>query len=107
MNAKRAGPKANADVFEAIAHPARRRIVQRLSRGPAPVHELVRGAGMTQQAVSKHLRVLSDAGVAIAERQGQENVYCLVPAQLMKVRAWLDSFWNEKLVALKTIAEEE
>ena len=52
MNAKRAGSKANADVFEAIAHPARRRIVQRLSRGPAPVHELVRGAGFTELRVS-------------------------------------------------------
>jgi DNA-binding transcriptional ArsR family regulator len=99
--------KAKTDAFEAIAHPARRRIVQRLSRGPAPVHELVHGAGMTQQAVSKHLRVLSDAGLAIAERRGQENVYYLVPAQLMKVRAWLDSFWSEKLSTLKTIAEEE
>ncbi len=98
---------AKSDVFEAIAHPARRRIVQRLSRGPAPVHELVRGAGMTQQAVSKHLRVLSEAGVAVSERQGQENIYYLVPAQLMKVRAWLDSFWSEKLQTLKTIAEEE
>lgn len=103
----RAKAQTRTDAFEAIAHPARRRIVQRLSRGPAPVHELVRGAGMTQQAVSKHLRVLSDAGVAIAERRGQENVYHLVPAQLLKVRAWLDSFWNDRLATLKAIAEEE
>jgi DNA-binding transcriptional ArsR family regulator len=107
MSSKLASLKKSGDVFDAIAHPARRRIVQRLSRGPAPVHELVRGAGMTQQAVSKHLRILSDTGLAVAERRGQENVYHLAPAQLMKVRNWLDSFWSGKLATLKTIAEEE
>lgn len=95
-----------ADVFDAIAHPVRRRIVRRLSRGPAPVHELTQGFPITQQAVSKHLRVLTEAGVAVAQRRGQENVYRLVPASLAKVRTWLDSFWSEKLSSLKSIAEE-
>jgi DNA-binding transcriptional ArsR family regulator len=99
--------RAASDVFDAIAHPVRRRIVQRLGRGPAPVHELVSGFDITQQAVSKHLRVLTDAGVAVSHRRGQENVYHLVPSSLKKVRTWLDSFWNERLATLKSIAEEE
>src|SRR5690242_14362586 len=103
----RAAKSPRSDVFDAIAHPVRRRIVQRLGRGPAAVHELQGSFDITQQAVSKHLRVLADAGVAISHRRGQENVYYLVPESLKKVRAWLDSFWNERLASLKSIAEEE
>jgi DNA-binding transcriptional ArsR family regulator len=95
------------DVFDAIAHPVRRRIVQRLGRGPAAVHELCAGFDITQQAVSKHLRVLTESGVAAAQRQGQENIYRLVPKELAKVRDWLDSFWTDKLSTLKSIAEED
>lgn len=103
MNAR----ATSSDVFDAIAHPVRRRIVQRLGRGPAAVHELQGSFDITQQAVSKHLRVLSEAGVAVSRRRGQENVYYLVPESLKKVRTWLDSFWNERLASLKSIAEEE
>jgi DNA-binding transcriptional ArsR family regulator len=95
------------DIFDAIASPVRRRIVRELARGPAPVHRLQAKFDITQQAISKHLRVLTGAGLAYAERRGQENVYHLLPAALVKVQTWLDSFWSEKLSTLKSIAEEE
>ncbi len=85
----------------------RRRIIRRLARGPAAVHELTSSFEITQQAISKHLRVLSAAGVAHAERRGQENVYFLNPKPLREVKAWLDGFWTGKLETLKTIAEED
>ena len=102
----RTAKSLRSDVFDAIAHPVRRRIVQRLGRGPAAVHELTGDFDITQQAVSKHLRVLTEAGVALAQRRGQENVYYLAPQSLKKVRTWLDSFWSERLASLKSIAEE-
>ena len=95
------------DIFDAIASPVRRRIVRELARGPAPVHQLQQRFDITQQAVSKHLRVLTNTGLAHAERRGQENVYHLNPKPLREVRAWLDGFWTGKLENLKAIAEED
>jgi DNA-binding transcriptional ArsR family regulator len=94
------------DIFDAIASPVRRRIVRELARGPTPVHQLQLRFDITQQAVSKHLRVLTATGLVHAERRGQENVYHLNPKALREVRVWLDGFWSGRLQTLKAIAEE-
>jgi DNA-binding transcriptional ArsR family regulator len=98
---------AARSVYEAISHPVRRRILDRLSKGSAPVHEIVRQFDMTQQGVSKHLRILSEAGLTRSRREGQENIYFLNAAPLNDVREWLETFWRGKLDRLKAIAEED
>lgn len=94
-------------VYDAISHPARRRILDELSKKAAPVHELVGCFDMSQQGVSKHLRILTDAGLARSARQGQENVYYLNAAPLKEVQSWLKEFWKERLHGFKAVAEEE
>jgi DNA-binding transcriptional ArsR family regulator len=98
---------AASDVYVAISHPVRRRILDALSEGPAPVHALCGRFPVTQQAISKHLRVLTQSGLAGSERRGQENVYHLNVAPLNEVRAWLSEFWAAKLDSLKALAEGE
>jgi DNA-binding transcriptional ArsR family regulator len=96
----------SSTVYAAISHPVRRKIMHALADGPAPVHELGRSFAISQQAVSKHLRVLSDAGLTRSERRGQENIYHLNAAPLNEVRNWLNEFWAMRLEGLKAIAEE-
>jgi DNA-binding transcriptional ArsR family regulator len=98
---------AERSVYDAISHPVRRRILDELSKNAAPVHALVECFDISQQGVSKHLRILTDAGLAQSRRQGQENIYHLNTAPLEEVRDWLKDFWKERLHGFKTVAEEE
>jgi len=94
---------AHSDVFLAIAHPARRAILDRLRRGEQPVTELAAPFAMTLPAVSQQLRVLRRAGLVQERRQGRQRVYRLNPEPLREVRDWMrmyDRFWTKKLAGL-------
>jgi DNA-binding transcriptional ArsR family regulator len=75
------------DAFAALADPVRRALLQRLALGPARVVDLAAGQTISRPAVSKHLRLLTDAGLATAEDHGRERHYRVVPAGLDPVRA--------------------
>ena len=93
-----------ADPFTILAEPARRRILEELRRGERPVGELVDALGMRQPAVSKHLRVLRDAGVVSARVDAQRRLYRLEPAPLRALDVWLAPYrilWSEGLDALE------
>lgn len=94
---------AGEDVFTAIAHPVRRRLLDLLAEGEQPVNRLATRFEMSRPAVSQHLRVLLDAGLVGERRDGRERRYRLHPAALLQVRDWLasyDRFWQERLAAL-------
>ena len=94
--------------FSAIADPARRRIVERLAAGEKTAGELGEGFAMSQPAVSKHLRVLREAGLVVARAEAQRRLYRLNPAPLAEVDAWLArcrDFWKESLDSLKEYVE--
>ena len=93
------------DVFSAIADPTRRRILELLGRRPEAVGELAARFDISRPAISKHLRVLSEAGLVRAEADGRRNIYALEPAPFAAVRDWLDGFWNERLALLKRLSE--
>ena len=78
--------------FLALADPARRAMIARLSRGPATVNELAEPFTMTVQAVSKHIGVLEAAGLVSRTRDAQRRPVHLVPAALEKLTAWIDSY---------------
>jgi DNA-binding transcriptional ArsR family regulator len=78
------------DAFDALADPIRRDLLRRLSLGPARVVDLTAAYDVTRPAVSRHLRLLTEAGVAKAEDRGRERHYRLVRAGLDPVRALLD-----------------
>jgi len=86
----------------------RRRIVERLASGEKTAGELGAGFAISQPAVSKHLRVLRQAGLVVTRAQAQRRLYSLNPAPLTEVDAWLArcrNFWQERLDSLKAYVE--
>jgi DNA-binding transcriptional ArsR family regulator len=78
--------------FMALADPVRRRIVARLSRGPATVNELAEPFEITKQAVSKHIQVLEHAGLVTRTRDAQRRPVHLDAAGLEALTAWIDRY---------------
>jgi DNA-binding transcriptional ArsR family regulator len=104
------GADANPDVFRAIADPTRRALLDALRDGPKPVNRLAAGFDMSRPAISKHLRILKDAGVVEESRHGREHLYALRPLYLQPVEHWLNGyrrFWIGHLDALKTYLEDK
>jgi len=99
----------NAPVFAALGDQTRLRLVARLGlEGPLSISRLSDGAGVTRQAVTKHLRVLADAGLARGLRQGREQFWELETAQLAEARRSLERIsqrWDEALGRLKESLE--
>jgi DNA-binding transcriptional ArsR family regulator len=95
------------DGFAALADPTRRRIFERLARGPRAVNELADGLPVTRPAVSQHLKVLKDAGLVLDEREGTRRVYRIDLKGVLAMRRYLDRFWDDALAAFKTAVEEE
>lgn len=94
----------NASLFETIAEPTRRRVLDLLRERDRTVNELVEVLGMSQPAVSKHLRVLRDAGLVEARVDAQRRIYTLCPGPLADVDAWLEpyrKFWRGRLSSLQ------
>jgi DNA-binding transcriptional ArsR family regulator len=86
--------------FEALAEPNRRRILDLLRSGERPVGELVEALGVSQPAVSKHLRVLRDAGLVAARPQAQRRLYRIRPIPLQEIDSWLAPYrhlWESRL----------
>ena len=91
-------------VFDIIAEPNRRAILSLLLSSEQSVGEIERQLDMTQPTVSKHLRVLREAGFVEARVEAQRRVYRLRPEPLMEVDAWLAPFrrfWSARVDALE------
>lgn len=87
-------------IFEVLSLPARREIIDRLRGGPKSVGELVEELGISQPIMSKHLRVLRDAGFVTARAEAQRRLYELRPEPLKEVAEWLEPYrwmWEERL----------
>lgn len=99
-----------SDVFNAIAEPRRREIVDLLALGAErDVTELVLKLGLPQPAVSKHLGVLRKVGVVAVHKAGQRRVYRLNPQELKPVHDWIqhfERFWTDQLASIKKAAEQ-
>jgi DNA-binding transcriptional ArsR family regulator len=95
---------AMATTFEVLAEPRRREILDLLRAGERPVGELVDHLPLTQPTVSKHLRVLREAGLVDVRRDAQRRWYRLRPEPLVEVDMWLEPyrrFWEQRLDALE------
>lgn len=97
------------DVFMAISHRARRRMLDLLTDADRSVGDVAAHFDMSRPAVSQHLRVLLDAGLVTEQRHGRERRYHFVPQRLAPVRNWLalyERFWDDRLERLtKTLAK--
>ncbi|HWO73108.1 MAG TPA: metalloregulator ArsR/SmtB family transcription factor [Dehalococcoidia bacterium] len=90
--------------FEVLAEPSRRRILDLLQRAERPVGELVQELSLSQPAVSKHLRVLREAGLVAVRADGQRRLYRLRLEPLQEIEEWLRPYrrmWAERLDALE------
>ena len=86
-------------VFDALGEPVRRRILELLHDGPTPVGQLAERLPVGRPAVSKHLRVLSNAGLIEHRSVGTRNLYLLAPAGLTAAQQWLTRTWDTALGA--------
>jgi DNA-binding transcriptional ArsR family regulator len=97
-------PDREPDVFGAISHPARRRMLDLLVEADLSVNTIAGHFQMSRPAVSQHLRILLEAGLVTEQRQGRERRYRLVPARLGPVRDWIahyERFWDDHLQRLQ------
>lgn len=79
------------DVFAALAHPVRRGIVERLSGGSATVGEVTGGFGVSKPTISRHLRILEEAGVVSRVIDGRSHRLALEPRALAEAAGWIES----------------
>lgn len=91
----------------AIADPIRRRVLELVRDREVPAGELAAQFDVSRPAVSRHLRVLREAGLVHERRLGKLRLYRADPAPLAELRSWLETYWDDRLVALKQLAEEE
>jgi DNA-binding transcriptional ArsR family regulator len=100
----------NLSAFEVVAEPARRHIIELLAHGERPAGELVAALSISQPGVSKHLRVLREAGFVRVRGDGQRRLYSLRPGPLSEIDAWLQplrQYWSDKLDALERHLDTE
>ena len=95
---------AELAVLEVIAEPTRRRILDAVRDGERSVGELVRAVGMHQPGVSRHLKVLRDAGLVEVRPDAQRRLYRLRPEPLIELDEWLEPYraeWARRLDSLE------
>ncbi|OCA84026.1 transcriptional regulator [Bacillus sp. FJAT-27225] len=96
------------DVFQAIADPTRREILQLLAEKERPISEITSHFPMSRTAIAKHLHVLSEAKLVSGRKVGREKIFQLRPEPLTELKQWLafyEKFWENKLSVLKHIVE--
>lgn len=100
-----------APVFAALGDQTRLHLVRRLcDDGPLSIARLSDGAGVTRQAITKHLNALADAGVVRSTRRGRERIWELRPKQLEMASRYLDEVseqWDAAIGRLRAFLEEE
>lgn len=95
--------------FAALGDPARRSIVLSLAGGAATVRDIAAPFDMTRPAISRHLRVLKDAGIVKSTASGRENWYSLSDGAFQDVEDWISEvhdMWGDALGSLKQFVEE-
>lgn len=97
------------DVFQAIADPTRRKVLQLLAEGDLPISEITSHFSMSRTAIAKHLHILSEAELVSGRKVGREKRFRLQPEPLAELKQWLsfyDQFWDNKLSILKHVIED-
>jgi len=97
------------ETLQALAEPNRFQIVELLRDGPRPVGDMVHRLGLRQPQVSKHLRVLSDAGLVDVRVDAQRRIYALRAAPLKELEVWIERYrrvWEGNFQRLDGVLQE-
>src|SRR5687767_4410389 len=97
------------DVFNAVAEPRRRQILDALATGERPVNDLVSTLGLAQSQVSKHLRVLREVGAVHVRDEGRQRLYRVNGHALKPIHDWVADYersWNERFEQLDDVLED-
>ncbi len=98
------------NLFEIIAETNRRNIIDLLRARPRSVGELVERSQLSQPGVSKHLRILREAGLVTISKDSQKHIYHLRAEPLVEIDNWLEPYrqvWSNRLDALEQFLDEE
>jgi DNA-binding transcriptional ArsR family regulator len=98
-------PRLATSPFEALADPHRRAILELLHGGARSVREIADEMPITRPAVSRHLRLLKEAGLVISSAEGTRRLYQLHDQGLDAVRAYLDEVWGDAAARFRSVAE--
>lgn len=93
------------DVFDSVAHPARRQLLDELRAGERPAGDIGHSLDISREAISKHLRLMVEGGVLTVEARGRQRWYAINPSALAAIDDWLvpyRAFWTQRLDALET-----
>lgn len=93
--------------MDALADPTRRRILEKLRQGPAPVSEIAANLPVSRPAVSQHLKLLKESGLVAERREGTRHYYALAPGGLGELRAYVDGLWSDALAAFAAHVAKE
>lgn len=97
------------DVFQAIADPTRREIITLIANKSLTPNAVADNFGVSRQAISKHIRILTECGIIVINQQGRERYCYIQPKKLNEVEDWLAGFrklWEHKFNKLDNILEE-
>ncbi len=98
------------DVFQGIADPTRRKILQLLTTQDMSIASITNKFTITRNAINKHLTVLFEAGLVDKEKSGRETLFMFKPKPLLEIKEWLsffDAYWDLKLQDLKNFVETD
>jgi DNA-binding transcriptional ArsR family regulator len=103
--------RSHAPIFAALGDRTRLALVARLSQGELySISQLTQGSRLTRQAITKHLRVLEDAGMVRRMRRGRESLFAFSPEPLDEAKSYLESVseqWEQALARLKMFVEDD
>src|SRR5438270_438332 len=105
MERRMAGTKRAADPFDALGDVHRREILRLLSSGGMPVRQIADTLPISRPAVSRHLRLLKEAGLVTERAQGTQHIYSLQDRGLRAVQEYLEGVWGEAAARFRLLAE--
>jgi DNA-binding transcriptional ArsR family regulator len=95
-------------MFSALSDPTRRKILERLSAGPASISDLARPSGISLPGVMKHVRILEEANLVTTEKNGRSRQCHLGPERMDEVTRWIERYriqWESRLDRLEAVIE--
>jgi DNA-binding transcriptional ArsR family regulator len=97
------------DVFQAIADPTRRNIIGLIANNPMTPNAVADSFDVSRQAISKHIKILTECGLLSLQVHGREYYYTIQPQKLAEVNDWLEPFrklWDERFLRLDDVLEK-